>query len=149
VLGLLAFVAWMSQAPLTPPPATPTAPAAAAVTAGGATAELPPDVTEMARETARWLAEAAPDTRVIQLAAAKEAALAAVLLGELKARPHPEPLRVLYGMEQGRPAWMILAGEFTDRAEARAALAAMTGQASGSPYLRTVGRMRTVVLSPE
>jgi len=149
VLGLLAFIAWMSQAPLTPPPATPTAPAAAAVTAGGATVELPPDVTEMARQTARWLAEAAPDTRVIQLAAAKEAALAAVLLGELKARPHPEPLRVLYGMEQGRPAWMILAGEFTDRAEARAALATMTGQASGSPYLRTVGRMRTVVLSPE
>jgi len=149
VLGLLAFIAWMSQAPLTPPPATPTAPAAAAVTAGGATVELAPDVTEMARQTARWLAEAAPDTRVIQLAAAKEAARAAVLLGELKARPHPEPLRVLYGMEQGRPAWMILAGEFTDRAEARAALAAMTGQASGSPYLRTVGRMRTVVLSPE
>lgn len=149
VLGLLAFIAWMSQAPLTPPPATPTAPAAAAVTAGGAAVELPPDVTEMARQTARWLAEAAPDTRVIQLAAAKEAALAAVLLGELKARPHPEPLRVLYGMEQGRPAWMILAGEFTDRAEARAALAAMTGQASGSPYLRTVGKMRTVVLSPE
>jgi len=149
VLGLLAFIAWMSQAPLTPPPATPIAPAAAAVTAGGATVELPPDVTEMARQTAGWLAEAAPDTRVIQLAAAKEAALAAVLLGELKARPHPEPLRVLYGMEQGRPAWMILAGEFTDRAEARAALAAMTGQASGSPYLRTVGRMRTVVLSPE
>lgn len=149
VLGLLAFIAWMSQAPLTPPPATPTAPAAAAVTAGGAAVELPPDVTEMARQTARWLAEAAPDTRVIQLAAAKEAALAAVLLGELKARPHPEPLRVLYGMEQGRPAWMILAGEFTDRAEARAALAAMTGLASGSPYLRTVGKMRTVVLSPE
>jgi len=149
VLGLLAFIAWMSQAPLTPPPATPIAPAAAAVTAGGATVELPPDVTEMARQTAGWLAEAAPDTRVIQLAAAKEAALAAVLLGELKARPHPEPLRVLYGMEQGRPAWMILAGEFTDRAEARAVLAAMTGQASGSPYLRTVGRMRTVVLSPE
>lgn len=149
VLGLLAFIAWMSQAPLTPPPATPTAPAAAAVTAGEAAVELPPDVTEMARQTARWLAEAAPDTRVIQLAAAKEAALAAVLLGELKARPHPEPLRVLYGMEQGRPAWMILAGEFTDRAEARAALAAMTGQASGSPYLRTVGKMRTVVLSPE
>ena len=149
VLGLLAFIAWMSQAPLTPPPATPIAPAPTAVTAGGATVELPPDVTEMARQTARWLAEASPDTRVIQLAAAKEAALAAVLLGELKARPHPEPLRVLYGMEQGHPSWMILAGEFTDRAEARAALATMTGQASGSPYLRTVGKMRTVVLSPE
>ena len=148
VLGLLAFIAWMSRAPLTPP-ATPTAPIAAAATTGEAAVELTPNVTEMAHETARWLAEAAPDTRVIQLAAAKEAALAAVLLGELKARPHPEPLRVLYGMEQGRPAWMSLAGEFTDRGEARAALAAMTGQASGSPYLRTVGRMRTVVLSPE
>jgi len=149
VLGLLAFIAWMSRAPLTPPAANPIAPADAAAEAGGAATELPPDVTEMARQTERWLAEAAPDTRVIQLAAAKEATRAAVLLGELKARPHPEPLRVLYGMEQGRPAWMILAGEFTDRAEARAALAAMTGQTSGSPYLRTVGKMRTVVLSPE
>jgi type II secretory pathway predicted ATPase ExeA len=148
VLGLLAFIAWMARAPLTPP-ASPAAPAGAAAEAGGAAVERPPDIAEMARQTERWLAEAAPDTRIIQLAAAKDAARAAVLLGELKARPHPEPLRVLYGMEQGRPAWMILAGEFTDRAEARTALAAMSGRASGSPYLRTVGKMRTVVLSPE
>jgi MSHA biogenesis protein MshM len=148
VLGLLAFIGWMSRAPLTPPMSL-EAPASAATEPLVPAVELPPDVAEMARQTERWLAEATPDTRVIQLAAAKEAALAAVLLGELKARPHPEPLRVLYGMEQGHPAWMILAGEFTDRAEARAALATMTGQASGSPYLRTVGKMRTVVLSPE
>jgi type II secretory pathway predicted ATPase ExeA len=147
VLGLLAFIAWMARAPLAPPQTRATAgpPAAAPSPA----AESPADVAAMARQTQRWLAQAAPDTRVIQLAAAKEAGLAAVLLGELKARPHPEPLRVLYGMEQGRPTWMILAGEYTDRAEARAALAAMTGEASGSPYLRTVGKMRTVVLSPE
>jgi len=145
VLGLLAFVAWMARAPLAPPQAAPATPASQPTPA----AERPPDVAAMARQTERWLSEAAPDTRVIQLASAKEAGLAAVLLGELKARPHPEPLRVLYGMDQGRPAWMILAGEYTNRAEARTALAAMTGQASGSPYLRTVGKMRTVVLSPE
>jgi len=154
VLALLAFIAWMARAPDPLPQAAPTAPPTRPV-AGGSEAAAPPapqpapDVAAMARETQRWLADAAPATRVIQLAAAKEAGQAAVLLAELKARPLPEPLRVLYGMDQGRPAWMILAGEFTDRAEARAALAAVTGQASGSPYLRTVGTMRTVVLSPE
>ena len=150
VLGLLAFIAWMGRVPLNPPPAASApAPGAPAAAAPPAVAEPAPDVRAMARQTRAWLAEAAPETRVIQLGSAKEAGQAAVLLAELKARPHPEPLRVLYGTEAGRPAWMILAGEYTDRSEARAALAAVTAQAPGSPFLRTVGTMRTVVLPPE
>jgi type II secretory pathway predicted ATPase ExeA len=151
-LGLLAFVAWMARVPLSPQPVAPPAslpPAASPTAATPATPEQAPDVRTMARQAMVWLAEAAPQTRVIQLGSAKEAGQAAVLLAELKARPHPEPLRVLYGTEAGRPAWMILAGEYTDRAEARAALASVTAQASGSPFLRTVGTMRTVVLPPE
>jgi septal ring-binding cell division protein DamX len=100
----------------------------------------------MARLTQRWLATAAPGTRVIQLASVKEAAQAAVLLGELNAAPHPQPLRILHGLNQGHPAWMILAGEFTDRAEAGAALQALSGQTAGTPFLRTVRTMRTLVL---
>jgi len=145
-LGLLAFVAWMA---LLPPPSTPMPPRAApaqTVLPSPAASFSVADVTEMARLTQRWLVTAAPGTRVIQLASVKEAAQAAVLLGELNAAPHPQPLRILHGLNQGHPAWMILAGEFTDRAEAGAALHALSGQTAGSPFLRTVGTMRTLVL---
>jgi MSHA biogenesis protein MshM len=64
---------------------------------------------------------AAPGTHVIQLASAKEAAQAAVLLGSLNAAT-PQPVRVLHGLSQGAPAWMILAGEFPSRDAAMAAL---------------------------
>jgi septal ring-binding cell division protein DamX len=67
-------------------------------------------------------------------------------MGELNAAPYPQPLRVLHGLDQGDPAWMILAGEFTDRAEAGAALQALSGQTAGSPFLRTVRTLRTIVL---
>jgi len=146
-LGLLAFVAWMA---LSPSPSTPAAkpPAAPAQTLRPtpAAALSVADVTEMARQTERWLSIAAPDTRVIQVASVKEAAQAAVLLGELDAAPYPQPLRVLHGLDQGHPAWMILAGEFTDRAEASVALQALSGQTAGTPFLRTVRTMRTLVL---
>jgi MSHA biogenesis protein MshM len=146
-LGLLAFVAWnaLSLRPAASAPAQPAAPAQTASSAGSIPVTVA-EVTEMARQTQRWLARTAPGTRVIQLASAKEAAQAAVLLQELKAHPHPQPLRVLHGMNQGRPAWMILAGEYADRAEAAAALHALSGQTAGSPFLRTVGTMRTLVL---
>jgi type II secretory pathway predicted ATPase ExeA len=148
-LGLLAFVAWkaLSPTPSAPTKVPPAGPVQASLASPSA-AVTAAKVAEMARQTQRWLAAAAPATRVIQLASAKDAAQAAVLLGELNARPHPQPLRVLYGLNQGRPAWMILAGEYSDRAEAGAALHALSGQAAGSPFLRTVGTMRTLVLPP-
>jgi MSHA biogenesis protein MshM len=148
-LGLVAFVAWeaLSPTPSAPTKAPPAGPVQASLASPSA-AVTAAKVAEMARQTQRWLAAAAPATRVIQLASAKDAAQAAVLLGELNARPYPQPLRILYGLNQGRPAWMILAGEYTDRAEAGAALHALSGQAAGSPFLRTVGTMRTLVLPP-
>jgi len=135
-LGLLAFIAWQSLPSTTPVQAAashaPPAPPA-------------PDVTELARQTQRWLAAAAPDTHVIQVASAKEAGKAAVLLGSLNAAT-PQPVRVLHGLSQGAPAWMILAGEFPDREAALAALRTLPASPDGTPFLRTVGRMRTVVL---
>jgi MSHA biogenesis protein MshM len=146
-LGLLAFVAWMALSP-SPSPSPPTPPASPvqAIPPPASASFSVADITEMARQTQGWLSIAAPGTRVIQLASVKEAAQAAVLLGELNAAPHPQPLRILHGLNQGHPAWMILAGEFTDRAEAGAALQALSGQAAGSPFLRTVRTMRTLVL---
>jgi hypothetical protein len=82
---------------------------------------------------------------VIQVASAKEAAGAAVLLGSLNP-DIPQPVRVLHGLSQGEPAWMILAGEFANRDAAMAALRKLPPPPAGDPFLRTVGKMRTVVL---
>jgi MSHA biogenesis protein MshM len=154
-LGLLAFVGWQALSPArliqtNRPPVSPaaTAPALPAV-------ESVAHVTELARQTQRWLATAPPGTHVIQLASAKEAAQAAVLLGGLRATA-PRPVRVLHGLSRGKPAWMILAGDFPSRDTAMAVLLTLPqgidtagGGASASqgvPFLRTVGKMRTVVL---
>jgi septal ring-binding cell division protein DamX len=102
-------------------------------------------VTELARQTQRWLVTAAPDTHVIQIASAKEAAQAAVLLGDLNAIT-PQPVRVLHGLSQGAPAWMILAGEFPNRDAAVAVMRTLPATSTGVPFLRTVGKMRSVVL---
>ena len=141
-LGLVAFVAWQALAPaplpappaakaVPPPPASPASPSAT-------------QVIELATQTQRWLATAATDTHVIQVAAAKEAAQAAVLLGGLHATPNP--VRVLHGLSRGVPAWMILVGEYPNREAAMAALRALPGSPADTPFLRTVGKMRTVVL---
>ena len=137
-LGLLAFVAWKSlSTPARLPQAASTHQLPAAV---------PVDrVIELARQTQHWLATAAPETHVIQIASAKEAAQAAVLLGGLNAAT-PQPVRVLHGMSQGTPAWMILAGEYPNRDAAEAALRTLPAAPAGTPFLRTVGKMRTVVL---
>jgi len=140
-LGLLAFIAWQALLLGTPPPAS-------AAVAAHSPASAPPatvDVSDLARQTQRWLATAAPGTHVIQVASAKEAAQAAVLLGSLHAAT-PQPVRVLHGLRQGAPAWMILAGEFANRDAAMAALRKLPAPPSGTPFLRTVGKMRTVVL---
>ncbi|HET9463028.1 MAG TPA: AAA family ATPase [Thiobacillus sp.] len=139
VLGLLAFVAWQALALSAPPPA--------AATLHTARPAVPPaaDITELVRQTQRWLATAAPGTHVIQLASAKEAGQAAVLLGSLNAAT-PQPVRVLHGLRQEAPAWMILAGEFATRDAAMAALRTLPAPPAGTPVLRTVGKMRTVVL---
>jgi type II secretory pathway predicted ATPase ExeA len=140
VLGLLGFIGW--QVLTQPPP--PAATSGAALTPASPTPPAP-DVTELARQTQRWLAAAAPDTHVIQVASAKEADAAAVLLGSLNAAA-PQPVRVLHGLSQGKPAWMILAGEFPDREAAMAALRTLPAMPAGDPFLRTVGKMRSVVL---
>ncbi len=140
-LGLLAFVAWQAWSPPARPPqaarTTSPRPLPAATPAAR--------VTELARQTQRWLATAAPETHVIQIASAKEAAQAAVLLGDLNAAT-PQPVRVLHGLSRGVPAWMILAGEFPNRDAAEAALRTLPAAPAGTPFLRTVGKMRSVVL---
>lgn len=141
-LGLLAFVAWQTHSPAASPPALPPQ---------AANTARPPDpvpvsrVTELARQTQRWLVTAAPDIHVIQIASAKEAAQAAVLLGDLNAVT-PQPVRVLHGLSQGAPAWMILAGEFPNRDAAMAVMRSLPATSTGVPFLRTVGKMRSVVL---
>jgi type II secretory pathway predicted ATPase ExeA len=138
-LGLLAFIAWQTQSATLParpaPPPQPTL----------SPSPPPAQLEQLARQTQQWLATAAPGTHVIQLAAAKEAAQAAVLLGSLSAAT-PQPVRVLYGRSQGTPAWMILAGEFASRDAAMAALHSLPNSSASSPFLRTVGKMRNVVL---
>jgi type II secretory pathway predicted ATPase ExeA len=140
-LGLLAFIAWRAQSLDAAPPSPasgivePTTPAAAPAA----------DVTKMAEETRRWLAVVAPGTHVIQLASAKEPTQAAVLLVSLNAAA-PQPVRVLHGRSQGAPAWRIVAGESPGRDAALAALHRLPASPAGAPFLRTVGKMRTVVL---
>ena len=138
VLGLLAFVAWQALSQPAPP-----SPSQAAKPSQALNPVI--SVAEQARQTQQWLAQAAPGTHVIQLASAKEAAQVAVLLKDLNTAT-PQPVRVLYGLHQGAPAWMILAGEFANRDAAMAALHALPASPSGEPFLRTVGKMRTVAL---
>ena len=141
-LGLLAWVGWQALSLTHPPSATP---AQAAGTPRTHAAVPVARVTELARQTQRWLATAAPETHVIQIASAKEAAQAAVLLGSLDAAT-PQPVRVLHGLSHGAPAWMILAGEFPNRDAATAVLRTLPATPAGMPFLRTVGKMRSVVL---
>jgi len=137
-LSLLAFIAWRALLSPSAPPQTALPPRVLAVAPAARMAE-------QARQTERWLAIAAPGTYVIQLAAAKEAAQAAVLLGSLNVAT-PQPLRVLHGLSHGTPAWMILAGEFPNREAAEAALRKLPVSSASTPFLRTVGKMRSVVL---
>ena len=149
-LGLGGFVVWLAQsgASSSRPDTPPTAPAPATGTAQPPPAPTVADAIERARQTARWLASAPDDTHVIQLGSAKEAVEAAVLLGSLDTAT-PQPVRLLHGMSRGRPAWMILVGEFPSRDAALAALRVQPEAAGTKPFLRTVGKMRTVVLPTE
>ncbi|HEY9098164.1 MAG TPA: AAA family ATPase [Thiobacillus sp.] len=148
-LGLLAFVAWqaLSHMPAPAQVAASTQPASRVplVTPPAPQALPVSHITDLARQTQRWLATASPDTHVIQVAAAKEAAQAAVMLLSFE-RDIPQPVRILHGLSQGAPAWMILAGEYPDRDAAMAALRTLPASPMRSPFLRTVGKMRTVVL---
>ncbi len=141
-LGLLVFVAWQALSQTSPTPqAAGHVPTAAPVPVVEPTAHL----TELARQTQRWLAASPSGTHVIQVASAKEAGEAAVLLVRF-GHAAPQPVRVLHGLSQGAPAWMILAGEYPNRDTAMAALRTLPATLAGSPFLRTVGKMRTVVL---
>ena len=140
-LGLLAWLAWPALAPGMPQAVSP----AAAISPAPLLPVTEPTLAERALQTERWLAHAAPDTHVIQLASTKDAARAAVLLKSLDTAT-PQPVRVLHGLSQGSPAWMIVAGEFPDRETALAALRTLPPSPVGDPFLRTVGKMRTVVL---
>lgn len=150
--ALVAFVVWQSQtAAGRPRPAATVPPAARQAVAAAPANHAPhtPDVAERARQTARWLTETAPDTHVIQVAQTKDARQAAVLLQDLQARGLPGPFRVLHGMSRGEPAWMLLAGEYPNRQAALAALRTLPRTGQQAPFLRTAGKMRTVVLATE
>lgn len=128
--------------PASPPQVHPQPPApAAAASRPGPAAGLEARVAQ----TAVWLATAPTTTYVIQVASAKEADRAAVLLQNLD-QTLPHPVRVLYGLSRGSPAWMFVTGEFPDRPTALTALQALPAALTEQPFLRTVGRMRTVVL---
>ncbi len=146
VLGLVGLVAWNMRPPTASPTASPAAPAPA-LAAPPVVARPDPqaELDRRAHETARWLASSPAGTHVIQVASAKEAAQAAVLLENLNP-VLPQPVRVLHGFSRGAPAWMILVGEYPDRATALAALHALPGAVAEEPFLRTAGRMRAVVL---
>lgn len=140
-LGVVGLAAWWLftrtlPAMMPPPPAPPVAPVQSAA----------PDPVALAGETGRWLAGAAPGTHVIQVASAKDAAAAAVLLKGLESAL-PQPVRVLHGLSRGTPAWMILAGEYPDREAALAALRTLPATPADEPFLRTVGKMRSVALA--
>jgi type II secretory pathway predicted ATPase ExeA len=144
----LAYGGYLAWKP--PPPAAPPAPPVEArpPPAPQAAATRPTPAAELesrVAQTAAWLAAAPTTTYVIQVASAKEAAWAAVLLQNLD-RALPHPVRVLYGLSQGTPAWMFVAGEFPDRAAALAELQSLPATLTEQPFLRTAGRMRTVVL---
>lgn len=143
MLGLFAWVAWLSLVPPTPPP--PSKPLQTSQPPQPPVNLSATQMAEHAQQTRRWLISAPPGIHVIQLAMTKDAAQAAVLLGGLRVTA-PQPVRVLHGLSRGEPAWMILAGEFPDRAAAAAALRKLPASPDNSPFLRTVGKMRTVVL---
>ena len=143
-LILLAFVWWQqarATAPLPPPH-----PLAAAMPST-LRPPAPANVAALAAQTRLWLQQAPAQTFVIQLAAAKDAAATTVLLQELSAQAPAQPLRVLHGMHRGEMAWMILAGEFSDRELATAALQHWRNPHADAAFLRTVGKMRKVVLA--
>ncbi|AAZ96503.1 ATPase, Type II secretory pathway component [Thiobacillus denitrificans ATCC 25259] len=143
-LGLLAWAAWQAR-----PQPSAAIPAAAAVPEPAVSHAV--RVLDEARLTRQWLAAAAPGTHVIQVAAAKDAAQAAVLLAGLDPNT-PRPVRVFYGRSRGAPAWMILVGEFPDRDAATTALRQLPATTPGvealrdAPFLRTVRKMRAVAL---
>ena len=142
-LGVLGWVMWQAR-PQTSVPA-PAAAAARPVVSDAAR------VVEQARQTRQWLTTADAGTHVIQIAAAKDAAQAAVLLASLDPAA-PRPVRVLYGRSRGSPAWMILVGEFPSRTAATTALRQLPAGTAGAharegaPFLRTVRKMRAVAL---
>lgn len=143
--GLLAFVSWQAIGVTTQPELVHTAPAPLRLPPQPLI-DSEPDAALLARQTRRWLTETPPQTYVIQLAAAKDAPATTVLLRELSAHSPPEPLRVLHGLRRGEVAWMILAGEFPDRQTAMRALQKWSNPGADTAFLRTVGKLRAVVL---
>jgi type II secretory pathway predicted ATPase ExeA len=144
-LGLAAFVAWQTLKVAAKP-------VAAAVPARAASTPAPiapPNPLQLAAETQQWLQRAAPGTCVIQLAATQDAAAITALLGRLKAHSTLRPLRVMHGISRGEPAWMILGGEFADRRSALKVLPTLPDARDGAHFLRSVRKMRTLVLPPE
>ncbi|MHB8914607.1 MAG: ExeA family protein [Thiobacillus sp.] len=144
-MALLAFI-WWQQARATAP--SQAVPARATTTPLPAKPPMSVDLAALAAQTRKWLLQAPEETYVIQLAAAKDAAATTVLIQELAAHTPPSPLRVLYGKRRGEGAWMILAGEFSDRAQATRALQHWRHPRADAAFLRTAGKMRKVALTP-
>ena len=101
----------------------------------------------LALATDAWLARSPPSVCTLQLRTIKDAREAAVLLNDMEKLDVPRPLRLFHGRTPSGPAWMILAGEFSRREAAEAALAGLSQSLRAyQPFVRSVGKMRLAQL---
>jgi MSHA biogenesis protein MshM len=149
-LGLIAFLAWLglgktvpiaSAQPASPPgPSTRLAPAPPPLTSASAPDSSP---ASLIQQTLLSLDKAEPDAVVIQLCTAKDEAEASVLLKRLSKLEIPQPLRIFATRGNRGEAWIVVAGEFQERAQAVAALSALPQALKArGPFLRSVGKFR-------
>ena len=137
--ALAAFVSWQGQGA----PATTPAPRQA-LSAPAPVANTPE---ALALATDAWLARSPPAVCTLQLRTIKDAREAAVLLNDMEKLDVPRPLRLFHGRTPSGPAWMILAGEFSRREAAEAALAGLSlSLRAYQPFVRSVGKMRLAQL---
>ncbi|MGO9443416.1 MAG: ExeA family protein [Thiobacillaceae bacterium] len=96
-----------------------------------------------------WLRHAPPHTFVIQLDTSHDAAQASASLMALEKLSVPRPLRMFPDATNGGKTWAVVSGEFSERAQAEAALAALpSALRARGPFLRTVGRIRRTLATP-
>ena len=137
--ALAAFVSWQGRSMPVAPPAPRQALSAPAPAANTPEA--------LALATDAWLARSPPAVCTLQLRTIKDAREAAVLLNDMEKLDVPRPLRLFHGRTPSGPAWMILAGEFSRREAAEAALAGLSlSLRAYQPFVRSVGKMRLAQL---
>ncbi|MGA7178194.1 MAG: AAA family ATPase [Thiobacillaceae bacterium] len=147
-LGLIAFLFWLGLGEITPAAHAqvplPAVPAAEFASAPSPRTTAPDSATaNFIKQPRLWLEQADPATFVIQIYTTKDEAEASVLLGALSKQAIPQPLRVFPVLTYRGEAWIVVAGEFSERALAQAALSTLPEalKAQG-PLLRSVGKIR-------